>query len=86
VLSARKFDGKKVFEKIIVGGLFLIFLFQLPSLIFSKTFFPLNLRTNNTKLLQKKKQIEKKFDNSEVMAEKPFLTNPLEKWRHLGPK
>jgi hypothetical protein len=26
------------------------------------------------------------LDTSEVMAEKPFLTNPLGKWRHLEPK
>jgi hypothetical protein len=30
VLSARIFNGRKVFEKIIVGGLFLFFLFQQP--------------------------------------------------------
>jgi hypothetical protein len=33
LLSARKFNGRKVFEKIIVGGLFLFFLFQQPTLI-----------------------------------------------------
>jgi hypothetical protein len=44
---------REVFEKIIVGGLFLIFLFQQPTLIFSKTFLPLNLRADNTKLMQK---------------------------------
>jgi hypothetical protein len=32
VLSARKFNGRKVVEKIIVAGLFLIFLFQQPTL------------------------------------------------------
>jgi hypothetical protein len=32
------------------------------------------------------KQIEKKLDTSEVMAEKQFLTNPMGKWRHLEPK
>jgi hypothetical protein len=31
VLTARKFNGRKVFEKIIVGGLFIIFSFQQPS-------------------------------------------------------
>jgi hypothetical protein len=53
VLSARKFNGRKVFEKIIVGGLFLFFLFQQPTLIFSKTFLPFNLCADNTKLMQK---------------------------------
>jgi hypothetical protein len=53
-------------------------------MIFSKTFLPLNLRADNTKRLQK--QIEKKLDTSEVMAEKPFLTKPLDKWHHLEPK
>jgi hypothetical protein len=77
VLSARKFNGRKVFEKIIVGG---FCLFQRPSLIFSKAFLPLNLRADNTKLLQKK------LDTSEVMAEKQFLTSPFVKWRHLEPK
>jgi hypothetical protein len=46
--------------------------------------FPLNLRAVNTKLMQK--QIEKKLDTSEAMAEKQFLTNLLGKWRHLEPK
>jgi hypothetical protein len=40
------------------------------TMIFSKTFLPLNLRADNTNLTQK--QIEKKLDTSEVMAEKPF--------------
>jgi hypothetical protein len=40
-------------KNIIVGGLFLFFLFQQPTLIFSKTFLPLNLRADNTKLMQK---------------------------------
>jgi hypothetical protein len=53
VLSARKLNRRKVFGKIIVGGLFLIFLFQQPTFIFSKTFLPLNLRADNTNLLQK---------------------------------
>jgi uncharacterized membrane protein YagU involved in acid resistance len=53
VLLARKFNGRKVFEKIIVGGLFLIFLFQQPTLILSKTFLPFNLRADSTKLMQK---------------------------------
>jgi hypothetical protein len=60
VLSARKFNGRKVFEKIIAGGLFLIFWFQQPSLIFSKTFLPLNLRADNTKLMQKWRHLEPK--------------------------
>jgi hypothetical protein len=57
-------------------------MFQQPIMIFLKTFFPLNLRADNTKL---RKQIEKKLDTSEVMAEKQFFT-PLGKWRHLEPK
>jgi hypothetical protein len=51
--NAKWGNGRKVFEKIIVGGLFLFFLFQQPTLIFSKTFLPLNLRADNTKLMQK---------------------------------
>jgi hypothetical protein len=46
-------------------------------MIFSKTFLPLNLPADNTKLMQK--QIEKKENTSEVMAEKQFLINPLGK-------
>jgi hypothetical protein len=84
VLSAHKFNGRKVLEKIIVGGLFLIFAFQQPTLIFSKTFLPLNQHANKTKLLQKTDW--KKVDTSEIMAEKQFLTNPLGKWRYLEPK
>jgi hypothetical protein len=38
------------FEKIIAGGLF-FFLFQKPTMIFSKTFLPLNLRADSTKLM-----------------------------------
>jgi hypothetical protein len=67
----------EVFETIIVGGSFLIFLFQQPTLIFSKTFLPLKNRSYI------KKQIKKKLDTSEVMAEKQVLTNPLGKRRHL---
>jgi hypothetical protein len=84
VLLARKFNGRFIFEKIIVGGLFLILLFQQPTLIFSKTFLPLNLRAGHTKLMQK--LIERKLDTSEVMAEKQFLTNLVSKWHHLEPK
>jgi hypothetical protein len=43
---------KKVFEKIKVGGFF-FFLYQQPTLIFSKTFFLQNMRINNTNLTQK---------------------------------
>jgi hypothetical protein len=53
VLSARKFNGRKVFEKIKVGCWNKKIENNPLTMIFSKTFLPLNLRGDNTKLMQK---------------------------------
>jgi hypothetical protein len=84
VLSARKFNGRKVFEKNKVGCWNKKIKNNPPTMIFSKTFLPLNLHADNTKLIHR--QIENKLDTTEVMAEKQFSNNPLGKWRHLEPK
>jgi hypothetical protein len=70
------------FEKIIVGGLFLNFWFQQLSLVFSKTFLPLNLRADNTKLMQKT-DCKKCWILSKLWQKNNL---PLGKWRHLEPK
>jgi hypothetical protein len=53
VLSARKFNGRKVFENIEVGCWTKKNKNNQPTMIFSKTFLPLNLLADDTKLMQK---------------------------------
>jgi hypothetical protein len=85
VLSPRKFNERKVFEKIRVGGFFSNFLFQQPTLNFSKTFLPLNLRGDSTNLMQKSDW--KKVGYFRSYGRKTIFDQPLgQVARHLEPK
>jgi hypothetical protein len=64
------------------GGLFFYFLFEQPTLIFSKTFLPLNLRADDTALMQKTDW--KKVAYFRSYGRKTIFDQSL--GRHLEPK